>query len=139
MTPPVFVVDTNVVMSGMTSKRDDSPPVAVLHAMLSGSLVYLLSPALLAEYRSVLLRPKIAGRHGLSEEQIDVVLAEIVSNAMWRSPAKSVTAPDRGDDHLWALLAEHPDSTLITADKLLLDAPAPGSAAILPSAWVERP
>jgi hypothetical protein len=49
--PPVFLVD--------------SPVASVLDAMLSGSLHYLMSPALLAEYRSVLLRPKVTRLHGL--------------------------------------------------------------------------
>lgn len=63
MTPPVFVVDTNVVVAGLITGLSNSPVASVLDAMLSGSLLYLLSPELLEEYRSVLLRPKLAKLH----------------------------------------------------------------------------
>ena len=60
MSPPVFVVDTNVVVAGLITGSSHSPVASVLDAMLTGTLVFLLSPALLDEYRSVLLRPKLA-------------------------------------------------------------------------------
>lgn len=71
MSPPVFVVDTSVVAAGLITGSIDSPVVAVLDARLSGSLIYLVSPALLAEYRSVLLRPKRPELHGLTEVESD--------------------------------------------------------------------
>ena len=69
-------------------------------AMLSGAIIYLLSPALLAEYRSVLLRPRLTELHGLSEAEIDRLLVELTANAMWREPKFASHAPDRGGDHL---------------------------------------
>jgi predicted nucleic acid-binding protein len=48
----------------------------VIDAMPQGRLLNLLSPKLLGEYRTVLLRPKLMRRHGLDEEQIDQVLNE---------------------------------------------------------------
>ncbi len=135
MTPRVFVVDTNVVVAALISGGADSLVARVLGAMLSGSLIYLLSPALLAEYRSVLLRPKSTKRHGWTEDEIDIVLAELSANAIWREPAGAATAPDPGDDHLWALLGDYPGSTLVTGDRLLLEAPPAGSVVITPSAW----
>lgn len=53
MRPPVFVVDTNVVVAGLVTGSSRSPVAWVVDAMLSGTLVCLLSPALLDEYRSV--------------------------------------------------------------------------------------
>ena len=108
----------------------------ILDAMLSGSLVDLLSPALLAEYRSVLLRPELVKRHRLSEAQVDSVLGELAANAMWREPlGEAAPAPDPGDDHLWALLDAYSRSILITGDRLLRQAPLAGSSVIAPSAW----
>ena len=137
MTPPVFVVDTNVVVAGLISGAKSSPVTRVLDAMLSGSLIYLLSPALLAEYRSVLLRPKLTGRHRLTEAEVDAVLAELAANAIWREPGGTAgRAPDPGDNHLWTLLGDYSGSTLITGDRLLLEAPPPAdSSVITPQAW----
>ena len=137
MTPPVFVVDTNVVVAGLISGAKSSPLTRVLDAMLSGSLIYLLSPALLAEYRSVLLRPKLTGRHRLTEAEVDAVLAELAANAIWREPGGTAgRAPDPGDNHLWTLLGDYSGSTLITGDRLLLEAPPlADSSVITPQAW----
>jgi len=96
MSPPVFVIDTNVLIAGLITGSSDSPVARVLDAMLSGSLVYLLSPELLDEYRSVLLRPKLAKLHRLTESEVDRILTELTANAMWREPKTSSPAPDRG-------------------------------------------
>lgn len=136
MSPPVFVVDTNVVVAGLITGSTDSPAALVLDAMLSGALIFLLSPALLAEYRSVLLRPKLVKLHGLTEAQVDRLLTELTANAIWREAENGPTAPDRGDDHLWALLNTYPKSTLVTGDRLLLKHPPTRSSVISPSTWL---
>lgn len=136
MTPQIFVVDTNVVVAGLIT-RGESPPVAILDAMLCGDLVYLMSPALLAEYRTVLLRPAIARLHGLTEDEVDHVLVELTANAVWREPAAHSPAPDRGDDHLWALLQAHRGSMLITGDRLLQDEPPEQASVISPRTWLD--
>jgi predicted nucleic acid-binding protein len=93
MSPPVFVVDTTVVVAG--SSR--SPVALVLDAMLSGTLVFLPSPALLDEYRLVLSRPMLVKLHGLTEAQIVQVLVELTANAIRRELKPGSPAPDRGD------------------------------------------
>ncbi len=138
MTLQVFVVDTNVVVAGLINGSRDSPASAILNAVLSGGLVYLLSPALLAEHRAVLLRPKPAGLHGLTEAEVDQVLVELTANAVWREPAAGNPAPDRSDDHLWALRDAYPGSMLVTGDRLLLDEPPTGSSVISPRTWLEN-
>ena len=67
MTPPVFVVDTSVVVAGLLTAPAGrtSPVTAVLDAMLSRSSVYLMSADHPYEYRSVLSRPRLARSHGL--------------------------------------------------------------------------
>ena len=117
----LLVVDTNVVVAGLITGDSASPTARIVNGMLDGSLLCLLSPDLLAEYRLVLLRPKISQRHGLNADQVDQILTEITLNALWREPLNSNHAPDPGDNHLWALLDSHPNSLLITGDQLLLD------------------
>jgi len=138
MSLPVFVVDTNVVVAGLITSADRSPVAFILDAMLSGSLLYLLSPELLAEYRSVLLRPKLTKLHGLAEAEVDRLLVELTANAMWREPKPASPAPDRGDDHLWALLGAYAGSILITGDRLLLENPPTRSSVISPKTCVDR-
>lgn len=138
MTPQVFVVDTNVVVAGLITGSNNSPVALVLDAVLAGALLYLLSPELLDEYRSVLLRPKLAKLHGLKEADIDCLLVELTANAMWSEPKAGSFAPDRGDDHLWALLGAHLESILVTGDRLLLENPPTGVSVISPKTRVEH-
>jgi putative PIN family toxin of toxin-antitoxin system len=135
---PVFIVETNVVVAGLITGSRDSPVAVILDAMLSGSMIYLLSAELLAEYRSVLLRPKIVRLHSLSEAQIDRLLVELTANAMWRDPKPAAPAPDRGDDHLWALLHAYTGSILVTGDRMLLENPPTGCSVIAAKTCVDR-
>ena len=129
MRPPVAVVDTNVVVAGLLTRDLASSVARVLDGMLTGRFAYLLSPALLREYRQVLLRPAIARRHRLTAVEVDAALTELVANARWREPAAKPQAPDPGDNHLWALLAQH-GVVLVTGDGLLLESP-PAPASVL--------
>lgn len=126
----VFIVDTNVVVAGLITNDEQSPVAQILDGMLTGRFIYLLSPDLLFEYRTVLNRPRIQKLHKLSVTEIDVLLTELTANAVWREPSANVPAPDPGDNHLWSLLAYQPDTILVTGDKLLLDNP-PNFATVL--------
>jgi hypothetical protein len=59
--------------------------------MLAGSVPFLLSADLLAEYRQVLLRPAIARAHGLDAEEIDELLVQIVLIARSKAPTRRAT------------------------------------------------
>jgi putative PIN family toxin of toxin-antitoxin system len=66
------VVDTNVIVSALLSKKDDAATVRVLREMLKGCFTPLYHEDILAEYDEVLHRPKFH----LSEEVIyKVILA----------------------------------------------------------------
>lgn len=134
----IFIIDTNVVAAGLITNHPESPTARVLDAMLSGSLIYLISPDLLNEYCDVLLRPKLVKLHGLRKHEIEHILLEITANAVWREPLedKNFSSPDPGDSHLWALLASEPASILITGDLLLIENPRPQSSVISSSTWV---
>jgi putative PIN family toxin of toxin-antitoxin system len=138
MTLHVFVVDTNVLIAGLITKDAQGPVARILDHMLSGSIIYLLSPALLDEYRAVLLRPKLSRLHGLTEREIDSLLTDLVANAIWREPEPASPAPDPGDTHLWALLGSHPGSVLITGDRLLIEQPPHSASVVSPRTYVER-
>ena len=143
MTALILIIDTNVVVAGLLTQNPDSPTRWILDGMLKGQFPFLLSPNLLAEYREVLLRPRIATLHGLDETEIDQILTELVANAVFRDPESTypVQAPDPGDNHLWALLACEAGVALVTGDKRLFDNPPDGGVllspaeAIPPDAW----
>lgn len=138
MTRPLAVIDTNVVVSGLLTGDASSPVARILDSMLGAAFPFALSPDLLAEYRSVLLRPKIRQLHGLGDEEIDRILRDIVVNAIWREPAETVAAPDPNDQHVWRLLNALRGSVLVTGDRLLLDNPPDFASVISPRSFAER-
>ena len=137
MIPRLFIFDTNVLVAGLISTTKTSPTVKILDAMLKGSILYVLSPALLQEYRTVLLRPKLCKLHGLSESEIDQLLVEITANSIWREPSVSHQAPDSGDNHLWNLLLHNVDTILVSGDQLLLNNPPKDKSVITPRTCLE--
>jgi putative PIN family toxin of toxin-antitoxin system len=137
MTKAVAVIDTNVVVSGLISSDEQSPVCRILDGMLNATFPFLLSPALLHEYRNVLLRPNLRKLHGLNSTDIDRLLSQVVANAVWREPKPTSSAPEPGDDHLWALLAVHPGSILVTGDRLLLDNPPDFASVLTPRSFLE--
>lgn len=133
MSAPPAVVDTTVVVAGLLTRNPDSPTARILDRMSSGDLRFLLTVPLVAEYRAVLLRPKIAGVHGMDDDEVDQLLEEIVLNAGIREAAeRAPDAPDPGDQHLWDLLEAEPGAVLVTGDRALLENPPPGRSVVSP-------
>lgn len=133
------IIDINVVVAGLLTNDASAPTALILDAMIQGQLIFVVSTELVAEYRSVLLRPRIAALHGLATGQVDDLLTTIVANAIVREINTSASAaPDPGDQHLWDLLASVPNAVRVTGDKALRDG-APASAAVLsPRAWISE-
>jgi predicted nucleic acid-binding protein len=130
----VAVVDTNVVVSGVLAAAKSSPTARILDAMIAGTLHFLLSDDLLAEYRAVLLRPVVVARHGLSTAEVDALLADLVMNASWREPAPAPPHPVvPGDEHVIALLEAEPQAVLVTGDRRLREAVGAVRAALTPA------
>ena len=136
MTPPVFVVDTNVIVSALIGSDSKAPPAQIVDAMLDGSILYLMSGELLIEYASVLRRPRLVRLHARSEEEIDRLLAELTANAIWCEAPAGDRAPDANDDHLRALLASWAGSRLVTGDRLLVESASPEQPVLTPRDFV---
>lgn len=64
------VIDTNVFISALLSKRADSATVKVLDAMMEGKIIPLYHEEILAEYEEVLRRKKFH----FKEETITLVI-----------------------------------------------------------------
>jgi putative PIN family toxin of toxin-antitoxin system len=133
------IVDTNVVVAGLLTGNEASPVAQILDGMLSATFPFVVSEALLAEYRAVLIRSSLRKLHGLTTAEIDTVLTELAHRAIVLKPptAAALVAPDPGDQLLYDLLAARPDFLLITGDKQLLRDPSLQGRAISPQAFVK--
>jgi uncharacterized protein len=138
MTPRPAVIDTNIVVSGILTRVGVSPTARILDGMLTGRFRFLLSIELLAEYREVLLRPKIRQRHGLSDAEVDVILTDLAANGVTVEIERPAAERSRrGDDHLWELLAAVPPAFLVTGDQRLINKPANRSQVMTARAFAE--
>ena len=137
--PAAVIVDTNVVVAGLLAKRNESPVALILDGMLVASFSFVVSEVLLAEYRTVLLRPRLRALHGLTTRQVDTLLTDVVQNAIVLAPVPSAPAPDRGDQLLWELLAARTDLILVTGDKRLLEDADMRGRVISPAAFLKAP
>lgn len=133
MMPRAFVIDTNVLVAGLLTKDSGSPTARVVDGMIDGRFVFLVSTALVAEYRQVPLRPRIRALHALDETQLDSVITEIVANAVIREPEEPAEAtPEPGHQHLWNLMSCERDTVLVTFDQELLRRPPRGRSVVSP-------
>lgn len=136
-----FIIDTDVLLAGLLTSHADSPVARILDGMLGAAFSFVLSEALLAEYRAVLVLPRLCKLHGLSDAEIDVILMDIARHAIVLTPVRTAAtpgAPDPGDQFLWDLLATRADLMLVTGDKLLLQDEAMRQRVILPQTFVTK-
>lgn len=95
-----WLLDTNVVVSALLKPL--SVPARLLDLALSGHIEVVVSNELLAEYREVLLRPKLR----FSEGDVDAVLELMRSRAISVVPVpQPVTTPDPKDQFVIDLAA----------------------------------
>jgi putative PIN family toxin of toxin-antitoxin system len=139
MSWPAVIVDTNVVVAGLLTKQDTSPVARILDGMLGAAFPFVLSEALLAEYRAVLVRPLLRKLHGLTVAELEAILTDLAQHAIVLTPESTPLAPpvpDPGDQLLWDLLTARADLVLVTGDKLLLRDARMRGRVISPSAFV---
>ena len=132
------VVDTNVVVSGVLTAASASPTATILDGMLAGRFRFLLSVELIAEYREVLLRPKIRARHRLSESEGDVRLKEIAVNGVVLDVEPAAAGRRKRDDHIRSLFSAAPSAVLVTGDQELVDEMEKKARVLTPRAFAEN-
>ena len=143
MSRKAVIVDTNVVVAGLLTGNDVSPALAmsarILDGMLAAAFPFVVSEALLAEYRAVLVRPDLRKRHGLTIAQVETLLTDIAQHAIVIAPMAAVPAPDPGDQLLWDLLAARSDLVLVTGDKRLMEDAGMQGRVVSPRGLAEKP
>lgn len=137
MSRPAFIVDTNVVVAGLLTRNDTSPVARILDGMLVAAFPFVVSEALLAEYRTVLVRPGLRKLHGLTVAEVETLLTDIAQNAIVLAPVAAPPVPDPGDQLLWELLAARADLLLVTGDKALQRDAGMQPRVVSPQSFVE--
>jgi predicted nucleic acid-binding protein len=131
------VIDTNVVVAGLLTGDASSPVARILDGMLAASFPFVVSEALLAEYRAVLVRPELRRQHGLTATDVDALLTAMARHTIVLPPGAGPPAPDRGDQLLWDLLAARPDLLLVAGEETLQDDRGLRARILSPRAFVD--
>jgi putative PIN family toxin of toxin-antitoxin system len=76
------VIDTNILISALLAKHENSPPVQILKKIFSGEIIPLYSKEILDEYHHVLRREKFS----FSETSINTMLGTIEQNGVLVKP-----------------------------------------------------
>ena len=140
MSRAAVIVDTNVVVAGLLTQHEASRVVPnsarVLDGMLAAAFPFVVSEALLAEYRTVLVRPTLRKLHGLTVAEVEAILTDLAQHVIVLAPVGAPPAPDPGDQLLWELLSARAGLVLVTVDKLLLRDAGMRGRVISPQAFV---
>ena len=116
------VVDTNVLISALISKKP-SPPLNIYNLLKSADFLLITSPAILEELEEVINRKTIIKLHKRSQQQIDEILQEIAETSYIVPGMISVEAvkKDPDDDKFIAVAIEGKADYIVSGDKPLLN------------------
>ena len=93
-TTPYAVVDTNVIVSALIAKSEETPPRKILTAVMENRLIPVISESIMLEYRAVLLRPKF----NLRPDFVDDFLRDFRAVSLPASPTmQAESIPDPKD------------------------------------------
>jgi putative PIN family toxin of toxin-antitoxin system len=106
------VFDTNVLISALLSKREDSPTVLLLNHVLDVRIVLVYNEEIVSEYQEVLHRDKF----GFSDERIKTVL-EVVRTGLClgRTPSNEIF-PDQDDAVFYEVALSKEGTFLVTGN-----------------------
>ena len=110
------VIDTNVILSALLSKKSDTATVKVIKAVMDGKIIPLLHDDILAEYEDVLYRDKFH----LNPAIIQVVLQAFKIYGMKVTPKKSDENFSDPDDLIFyevTLAKRDNDAYLVTGNQ----------------------
>ncbi len=91
------VIDTNVLISAVISKKSDAATVKVLRKVFDGSICPIYNSKILEEYNEVLRRPKFH----LQEQTITVVISAIKQFGVELNPMTSSEIMIDEDDRIF--------------------------------------
>src|SRR5450759_3096323 len=97
---PRIVVDTNILASALTRRRDAAPR-RIYQAILRGEVALITSIPAILELEDVLNRPYVSKYHHLTPDEIAQVIDRLTQASQIVAGRVSVTAasPDPDDNH----------------------------------------
>ncbi|MBO4411127.1 MAG: putative toxin-antitoxin system toxin component, PIN family [Lachnospiraceae bacterium] len=110
------VIDTNVLVSALLSRDEESATVQVITKMLTGEIIPIYSSIIAKEYRDVLIRRKF----GLSQEKVDYLIDAIERFGVSVEPTSSgIQLPDMSDVPFYEVVLEKrsDNAYLVTGNK----------------------
>lgn len=110
------VIDTNVLVSALRTRNPDSPTIRIYYAILSGEILVLHSPEIIAEYEDVLHRDKFAFDSDCVDEIIDFIKTRGQSISLLEIDSASFPDPDDRVFYCTALAAQDEDAMLVTGN-----------------------
>lgn len=113
----MYVLDTNVIVSGLYSRRGAS--FWLLDRALTGQLEIAVSVALALEYEDVLFRQESLVRSWATADQIDAVLDALLATAKLVQPIRFQQRPtlaDPGDDLVLECAMQAQADAIVTAN-----------------------
>ena len=110
-----IVIDTNVLVSGLISRNQTSPPVGILNYLLAerGVIIPLFNDEIIKEYETVLKRDKFNIDHKLVDDVIDRI--KTIGISCERIESKDVFT-DANDLVFYEVALSKDDSYLVTGN-----------------------
>ena len=114
------VVDTNLLVSGLIMPH--GLPRRLIDGWRAGAFQLLITDAILAEYTTVLARPRFAAKYGMTPAIVAAVVRRMRAEGVQVIPAETlpVTVRDPKDIHLLAAAVGGHADYLVTGDEDLL-------------------
>lgn len=116
------VLDTNVFVSSLLSKTGS--PAKVLEAWRGGTYLFITSPSIIAEIKTVLELPRIKKKYSIAQEDIEQIVNLLERDALvvpGRADVKNVIPVDPKDEMLLSCAMEAGAEFVVSGDKHLLD------------------
>ncbi|MDE7135536.1 MAG: putative toxin-antitoxin system toxin component, PIN family [Muribaculaceae bacterium] len=106
------VIDTNVIVSAILSKNNDSPTVKILYKIFDKSLIPVFNEEILQEYSEVLHRPKFK----LNPEVVDNLISALTDLGLHTNRATYDCPMPDPDDRVFYEVALGADAYLVTGN-----------------------
>jgi uncharacterized protein len=110
MNPPSWVLDTNVIVSGVLNPH--GYPGRLVDAIIAGTLRLTLDDRILTEYREVLARSKFS----ISRAQLEAIFSLFLNQDLVTPPALTTDLPDPDDLPFLEAAQLATDKTLVTGN-----------------------
>ena len=134
-TPPRVIIDPGVLIAGFISTGGTT--ARLLDAVLEGRVVAVVSPELIRELHTVLLRDKF--RQYASVEDVDAFVVRLLARSdLVEDPqqVQSITR-DPDDDYLVALASTEQNAAIVSGDQDLLTLDLPDIDVVTPRAFLD--